>query len=446
MASQISSIQYNGYTYKVNDTIKVKNNVMYTSIISSSGNTINMLSQCVMRITEIWEGASGGVAVKNPLKLAWVSGPSGSYNGGGFIRLDQIVQGSGGTPINYRITYKANGGSGADQTQTVAYMSNFSAKGTIFSRTGYTLEHWYIDGDTSDTWALNASGVYGWQKNITMYASWKIITHTYSFDANGGSGAPAAQTKTYGVHFTFPSQVPTWANHRFLGWQSDKTSGLYQPGQQYVNLPDEDITFEAAWELITYTVAYNANGGSGAPEAQTKISGQTLTLSSQVPTRTGYTFQYWQDKAPGTPGSGEARQYDPGGSYTIDADVTLYAVWKVITLTVNFDAVSNGGNTTEPTRKVNYGDTIGTLPVAIKQYYKFVGWFTEKVGGVQISADQVITSNTTYYAQFVIDATLHEYHGGQWIPEIVFEYHDGQWQKAFAVEQHNGQWQEGVGG
>lgn len=366
MANQISSIQYNGYTYKVNDTIKVKNNVMYTSIISSAGNTINMLSQCVMRITEIWEGTSGGVAVKNPLKLAWVSGPSGSYNGGGFIRLDQIVQGSGGTPINYRITYKANGGSGADQTQTVAYMSNFTAKGAIFSRTGYTLEHWYIDGDTRNTWALNASGVYGWQKNITMHAAWKIITHTYSFDANGGSGAPAPQTKTYGVHFTFPSQAPTWANHRFLGWQSDKTTGLYQPGQQYVNLPDEDITFEAAWELITHTVT--------------------------------------------------------------------------------FDAVSNGGSTTEPTRKVNHDSPVGDLPEATKQNYKFVGWFTSPSGGTKIDKNQIITSNVTYYAQFTLNATLNEYVNGRWIPEIVFEYHDGQWQKAFAFERRNGQWQEGVGG
>lgn len=446
MASQISSIQYNGYTYKVNDTIKVKNNVMYTSIISSAGNTINMLSQCVMRITEIWEGTSGGVAVKNPIKLEWVSGPSGSYNGGGFIRTSQIVQGSGGTPINYKITYKSNGGSGNDQTQTVAYMSKFTAKGAIFSRTGYTLQNWYIDENTNDTWGLNASGVYGWQKNITMYASWKIITHTYSFDAAGGTGSPGPQTKTYGVHFVFPTQTPKWENHRFLGWQSDSTSGLYQPGQQYVNMPDEDITFEAVWELITYTVTYSAAGGTGAPDPQTKISGQTLILSSQIPERTGYTFQYWQDKAPGTPGSGDANQYNPGGSYTMDMNVTLYAVWKIITLTVNFDAVSNGGSTNEPTRKVNYGDAIGTLPEAKKQYYKPTGWFTKKIGGTKINANQIVTSNITYYAQFEIDATLHEYHDGKWIPEVVFEYHNGQWVKVFAIERNGDQWQEGVGG
>ena len=78
MANTISSISYNGYTYRVGDQIKVSNNTMYTSITASSGNTINMLSQCVMKIDQIWEGSSAGVAVKNPLKISWVSGPSGS--------------------------------------------------------------------------------------------------------------------------------------------------------------------------------------------------------------------------------------------------------------------------------------------------------------------------------------------------------------------------------
>ena len=56
---------------------------------------------------------------------------------------------------------------------------------------------------------------------------------------------------------------------------------------------------------------------------QTKTLGEALTLSSTVPTRTGYTFLGWATSA-----DADAAEYQPGDSYTDDADVTLYAVWQ----------------------------------------------------------------------------------------------------------------------
>lgn len=81
----------------------------------------------------------------------------------------------------------------------------------------------------------------------------------------------------------------------------------------------------------TYTVSYNANGGSGAPSAQTKTSGTNLTLSSTRPTRTGYTFNGWN-----TNSSGTGTNYASGGTYSSDAAVTLYAKWTHNCLTVNY--------------------------------------------------------------------------------------------------------------
>ena len=70
-----------------------------------------------------------------------------------------------------------------------------------------------------------------------------------------------------------------------------------------------------------YTVSYNANGGSGAPDAQTKDGGIDLTLSSTQPTRDGYTFAGWATSADG------AVAYSAGGSYTTNDDIVLYAQW-----------------------------------------------------------------------------------------------------------------------
>lgn len=77
--------------------------------------------------------------------------------------------------------------------------------------------------------------------------------------------------------------------------------------------------------LASHKVTYNANGGTGAPAAQTKWYGEALTLSSAKPTRPNYVFQGWATS------SGGAVAYQPGGRYGSDANLTLYAVWKLAT-------------------------------------------------------------------------------------------------------------------
>ena len=80
-----------------------------------------------------------------------------------------------------------------------------------------------------------------------------------------------------------------------------------------------DVTVTAP----TYTVSYHANGGGGAPGNQTKHYNTTLTLSSAKPYRTGYTFLGWATNA-----SASSPNYQPGDSFTKDANTTLYALWK----------------------------------------------------------------------------------------------------------------------
>ncbi len=77
------------------------------------------------------------------------------------------------------------------------------------------------------------------------------------------------------------------------------------------------------FNYITHTVSYNANGGEGAPAAQTKIPGTPLTLSATVPTREGYTFLGWATSANAT-----NAVYQPGDAFKNNVDTTLYAVWE----------------------------------------------------------------------------------------------------------------------
>lgn len=106
----------------------------------------------------------------------------------------------------------------------------------------------------------------------------------------------------------------------------------FNPGTFYVQYRGEGkykatVSGSETVPRPTYSVNYNANGGSGAPAGQTKTYGQTLTLSSVKPTRAGYNFLGWATSSTATTAT-----YQPGGSYTTNAGTTLYAVWQVATL------------------------------------------------------------------------------------------------------------------
>ena len=153
-----------------------------------------------------------------------------------------------------------------------------------------------------------------------------LAKHTVSYNANGGSGAPSNQTKWYGSILTLSGTRPTRTGYTFQGWATSAGGGVsYQPGQGYG--VDANITLYAVWKANTWTVTYNANGGSGAPADQTKTYGQTLKLSTTKPVRTDYNFIGWAiSKAEADKGN---VKYQPNGSFDVNANTTLYAVWKL---------------------------------------------------------------------------------------------------------------------
>lgn len=164
-------------------------------------------------------------------------------------------------------------------------------------------------------------------KNVTFNVSVPAWTsYVIKYNANGGTGAPANQTKWKDQALTLSSTKPTRTGYSFLGWStsSTATSATYSAGGSYPSTSNAAVTLYAVWKANTYTVKYNANGGTGAPGNQTKTYGQTLTLSTTKPTRLNYNFKGW-----GTSASATTATYASGGSYTANAAITLYAVWEL---------------------------------------------------------------------------------------------------------------------
>ena len=216
-------------------------------------------------------------------------------------------------------------------------------------------------------------------------------THGAEYDANGGSGAPSSQYLECERYFNISSTTPSRPGYTFLGWSTspNASSASYQPGDS-VYCDAQSYKFYAVWRNDTsyYSVYYDANGGSGAPSRQTKASTHNLTLSSVKPTKSfsitynangGYTassgktvscsFKSWN-----TAVNGNGTTYYPGGTYSNNADVTLYAQW--------------------------INPTVGALPTPTRDGYTFDGWYTGKDSGSKITESSTVSSSLTLYAHW----------------------------------------------
>lgn len=209
-------------------------------------------------------------------------------------------------------------------------------------------------------------------------------SYTVAYNANGGSGAPGSQTKWYGTALTLSTAKPTRTGYSFLGWSTSKTatSATYAAGGSYT--ANAAATLYAVWKANTYKISYNANGGSGAPAAQTKAHGSTLVLSSKKPTRANYTFLGWSTSATATTAT-----YAAGASYTANAAATLYAVWKLAyTKPIVSDVI------VYRSRQEDYQDDSGTYVMV-----KFAWSTFHDVSSVSVtitsSAGDIITDNPT---------------------------------------------------
>jgi len=160
-----------------------------------------------------------------------------------------------------------------------------------------------------------------------------------AYDANGGTGAPTAQLYWCYGRTMLSERVPTRRGYTFLGWSksASATRAEYEPGSYYNNtvIHANDIVLYAVWSPYTYTVSYDANGGDSAPDAQTKSYDKPLTLSSSVPSRFGYTFLGWSLSS-----NASTVDYQPGDSFELEEDTTLYAVWsKLVSVRIVTDPV-----------------------------------------------------------------------------------------------------------
>ena len=306
------------------------------------------------------------------------------------------------TANTYTVTYNANDGTGAPASQTKTHDVALTLSTSVPIRAGYTFAGWNTSSNGYGTYYASGAS-YTANAGVTLYAQWTANTYTVTYNANNGTGAPAGQTKTHDVALTLSGSVPTRTGYDFAGWNtSNNGSGtFYASGASYT--ANAGVTLYAQWTAKTYTVTYNANNGTGEPASQTKSQDVALTLSSSVPTRTGYTFAGWNTSA-----NGSGTSYTSGASYTANADITLYAQWTANTYTVTYNANDGTGAPASQTKTHDVALTLSTS-VPTRAGYDFAGWNTSSNGNgtsYASGASYTTNANVTLYAKWTVTYTL----------------------------------------
>ena len=183
---------------------------------------------------------------------------------------------------NYTITYDYNDGTTAKTTQNVTFDSSY--KLIVPTRNGYKFGGWFCGNEKI------ADGTYKTPSDITLKATWKIITYTISYDLGGGTVATANSTKYTVETATFTLNNPTKTGYTFTGWifgYSDvkNLTAVIEKGSF------GDLTFTACYAANNYTLSFNVNGGDESITAITVTYDKSFTLPT--PARTGYTFDGW---------------------------------------------------------------------------------------------------------------------------------------------------------
>lgn len=306
-----------------------------------------------------------------------------------------VVQGN--VSSSYMVSYDANGGSGAPDSQTKTAGSALTLSSVMPTRTGYIFMGWSENkDDTSVTYTAN--GTFSKDVTTTLYAVWNPIKYTIDYDANSGTGAPNREEKAHGIDYTISGAVPTRSGYTFVGWSTTRNGQVeYRSGETYKG--DSNVVFYAVWSEKTLKITYDLNGGSGSIDKTIGIYNSDVKLTTIIPTREGYDFTGWAKSKEGQ------AAYQAGDIYKVsNLDVTLYATWALKQYEIKFDA-NEGQDAPAAVIKTHSAGIILPAQIPTREGYDFQGWATasdSKEVKYAAGAGYVAEGDATLYAVWTL--------------------------------------------
>ena len=289
----------------------------------------------------------------------------------------------------YTVSFDANGGEGEMANQTIQFDTATQLTANTFTRYCYTFQGWAYTSNATSSDIADGAPAYNLAANdgdtVTLYAVWKATTFNVKYDANGATGSAYFLSNSSVMMddsvalrgYAEDKQIATisGASYQFAGWSLTKNAlgegtAAYQAGDNFtvnaslleaasVNWSGSRpvITIYAVWTLRTYTVSFDANGGTGNMADQVIQFNAATPLTANSFTRDDFIFLGWAKTATAT-----EPEYEDGATVTnlaaqMGDTVTLYAVWADAAIALQL--VENSGATLDAERKILYGFDTG---------------------------------------------------------------------------------------
>ena len=215
----------------------------------------------------------------------------------------------------YTLTFNSNGGTG-----TMTPIADLTGEYTL-----PTNEFAAPSGKQFKGWSLTADGAIvtkvDMTENRTVYAIWEdipVVTYTLTFDANGGTGSMTAKPGLTGEYILPANGFTAPSGKQFKGWSLTTNGAIVTK----VDMTENKKVY-AIWEdipVVTYTLTFDANGGTGSMTAKTGLTGEYTLPSNEFTAPSGKQFKGWS--------------LTTNGAIVTKVDMTenrtVYAIWTNI--------------------------------------------------------------------------------------------------------------------
>lgn len=300
-----------------------------------------------------------------------ITGDSAAVNAGTVYTQATYVKAKW-APYSYTVKFDANGGDGTMEDQSFTYDAERRLTPNAFTSESGSFTGWNTEADGSGTSYTDGQTVKNLTAEnggaVTLYAQWET-SHTVTFRYNYDSKTEEKTVPHKGT-VTVPT-VADRAGYGFDGWFADEA--LTQAFDFAAEIT-ANIDVYAKWTPNTFTVKFDANGGTGTMADMTFTYDVEQPLTKNAFERDGYIFVCWNRAADGTD-----REYvDECTVRNMTAEqngsVTLYAQWeREYTITYDLDGGSLPEGVTNPDTYTQKSEDF-TLNNPEKEGYTFEGW------------------------------------------------------------------------
>ena len=336
------------------------------------------------------------------------------------------------TADNYTYTNGAQKSATASATQYLGYAgavvnSNIAIPSAVTASHGGASAQNYV-GVSKDT--NSASTVTPTTAYTKYYAVYTEPLKFYYYNGTNDTSTSVARRmlsngSTYSNSLSASAPAPAaYDGAAFAWWSCDSgasnSSSLRKPLETGVN------SLYAVYKK-NVSISYNANGGSGAPAAQSgikyyakkesgsNIANPSITVTGSKPSRSGYSFSSWNTSA-----NGSGTVYKAGTAYTVSVNVTLYAQWTVNTYT---DSIQHWITGYKKQEGINSDKTASILKTTTFQSQYKSAFILDSAKAINIPNGCCLR---TKFGTFDIEGTWNRYSMGTKVTQkadnMIFEY------------------------